>query len=100
LHEILRIEVRAAGVRRSGGMHNRQLTLLPERLERCEGRMQAKESVKIKHSLARYIDARPQGVILRLTVGHDDVQAVGGPTLENHDQPPGAQAPLSRAHSG
>ena len=66
LHEILRIEVRAAGVGRSGGVHNRQLTLLPQRLERRERRMQPEEAIEIEHRLARNVDARPHGVILRL----------------------------------
>ena len=97
LHKILRIEVGAAGVGRSGRMHNRQLTLLPQRLKRRKRRMQAKESVKIKHSLARNVDAGPHGVILRIAVRHHNIQTVGSPTLEDHDQPLGAQARLSRA---
>jgi len=50
LHKILRIEVRAAWVGRSGGMHNRQLTLLPQRLKRRERRMQPEEAPEIEHS--------------------------------------------------
>src|SRR5208337_2107629 len=45
LHEILRVEVRAVGIGRTGGVHDRQLTLLPERLERRKRRVQAEEAV-------------------------------------------------------
>ena len=33
LHEILRVEMGAGGIGRSGSVHNRQMTLLPKRLE-------------------------------------------------------------------
>ena len=45
--------MRAAGIGRSGGVHNRQLTLLPERLERRERRMQAEEAIEIEYRLSR-----------------------------------------------
>ena len=62
--------------------------------------MQAEESVKIEHGLARNINARPHGVILLLAVRHHDVQTVSRAALKNYDQPLGADARLSRAHGG
>src|ERR1022692_837731 len=85
---------------RSGGMHNRQLTLLPERLKRREGRMQAEEAIEIEHSLAWNIDAGPHGVILRLAVRHNNVQTIGRAPLKNHYPAFGARARLSRAPCG
>ena len=87
LHEILRVEVRAGGIGRSRGVHNGQVPLLPKRLEWRERRMQAKESVEIDHRLARDVDARTHGVILRFTVRNYDVQPVRRATLEDHDEP-------------
>ena len=77
-----------------------RLTLLPERLERRERRMQAEEAIEIDYGLARNVDAGPHRVILRLGVRHHDIQTVGGAALKDHDQPLGARARLSRAHSG
>src|ERR1022692_1096372 len=99
-HEVLCIEVGTVGVGRSGRMHNRQLTLLPQRLERRQRRMQPKESIKIEHSLARNVDARPHGVILRLGMRNHDVQTVGRAALEDHNQPLVARTRLSRTPCG
>ena len=82
-HEILRVEVRARSVRRSGSMHDREMFLLPERLKRREGRMQAEEPVEVDHRLARNVDAGPHGVILRLGVRNNDIQAIGRTALKN-----------------
>ncbi len=60
--------------------------------------MQPEESIEIKHSLARNIDAGPHRAILRFTVRHHNVQPVRRPALKNHDQPPGARTRLTRAH--
>ena len=60
--------------------------------------MQPEESIEIKHSLARNIDAGPHRVILRFTVRHHNVQPIGRPALKNHDQPLGARTGLRRAH--
>ena len=35
-HEILRVEMRARGIGRAGGVHDGEMTLLPQRLERCQ----------------------------------------------------------------
>src|SRR5579863_4547230 len=86
LHKILRIEVRTAGVGRSGSVHNCKLTLIPKWLERRQGRMQPEESVEIENGTARNVDAGPQRVILRFTVRHYDVETVSRTPLKNHYQ--------------
>ena len=95
-HKILCIEVGARRVGRAGRMHNGQMLLLPERLERSEGWMQSEESVEIDHRLSRNVDAGPHRVILRFGMRYNDVQSIGGATLENHDEPLGATAILNR----
>ena len=99
LHEILRVKVRARRVRRSRGMHDGQMTLLPQRLKRRQRRMQSKAAVEVEHRLARDIDAGPHGVVLRLRVRHNNVQPIGGATLKNDDQTPVARARIDRAKS-
>ena len=47
LHVILRVEVRARGVRRSARVHDRQRVLIPKRLERRETRIEPEETVEI-----------------------------------------------------
>ena len=47
LHVILRIEVRARGIGRAGGVHDREMLLIPQRLQRRERRMQPEEAVEI-----------------------------------------------------
>src|SRR5262249_817482 len=85
-HEILRIEMRARRVGRTGGVNDRQLTLLPERLKRREGRVQAEEAIEIDDGFSGNVDAGPHPVVLGLAVRNDDVQAVGGCTLEDDQQ--------------
>src|SRR5277367_295150 len=81
-------------------MNDGQLTLFPKWLERRERRMQAEEAIQIDDRLTRNIDARPHRVILRLGVGHHNVQAVGRSPLENHDQALGARPGLRSAPRG
>src|SRR5580658_8681931 len=85
-HEVLRVEVRACGVGRSGGVNDGQMALLPKRLEGRERRMESEESVEIKHRVAGNIDGWPHGVVCTLVVGHDDVEAVGCAALEDDDE--------------
>src|ERR1700688_1772161 len=97
LHKILRIKVRAIRIGRSRRVHDRQVTLLPQGLKGGKRRMQAKESIKIKHVSTRNADAGPHGVILRLGMRHHNIQAVSRAPLENHDQPLVARGSLRRA---
>ena len=87
LHEILGIEVGTTGVGRTGGVHDGELTLLPQRLKRRERRVQAEESVEIENVMARNIDRGTHGVIRSLAVGDNDVEAVGCAALKYDDQP-------------
>ena len=68
------------------------MTLLPQGLECAEGRMQAKKAVEIEDFAVRNIDAGPHGVVLRLGMWNDDVESVGGSTLENYNEAFGAGA--------
>src|ERR1700682_1126302 len=49
--------------------------------------MKSEEAVQIDHSTARNMDRWPHRVISRFGVWDHDVQAVGGATLEDNDQP-------------
>ena len=46
-HVVLRIEVRARGIGRADRVHNRQVPLVEQRLERRERGMQAEEAVQV-----------------------------------------------------
>src|SRR5205085_7857042 len=61
-YEVLRVEVRARGMRRAHGMNNRKMSLVPNRLQGSHGRMQSEEAVEIKHAGAWDIDGRAHGV--------------------------------------
>ncbi len=93
-HEVLGIEVRTGGVGRARGVYDRQVALLPQRLQRREGRMQAEEAIEIEHRFLGNIDAGSHGVVLRLAVRDDDVESIGGAALEDHDQALGTVAIL------
>src|SRR5580704_5020418 len=67
-------------------MHNRQVTLVPQRLERCERGMQSKEAVEINDRSSGNVDRRSHGVIRRLAVWHHDVEAVCRTALEDDHQ--------------
>src|SRR5437764_10218023 len=67
-------------------MHNREMPLLPDRLEGSHGRVQHEKTVKIDDGTAWNIYRRPHGVISLLAVGHDNVQAVSGPALKDDNQ--------------
>src|SRR5712691_9301891 len=82
----MRIEVGARGIRRASSVHDGQMALLPQRLKCRHGGMQTEETVEIKHGAARDIDGGAHCVVRLLTVRHDDVKAVGGAALEDHDQ--------------
>ncbi len=109
-HVVLRVEVRARAVGRSGGMDDGETLRIPHRLEPGERRMQAEETVEVDDRLARRALARlrngnrrAHGVIIFLAVRHHDVEAVGRAALEDGDQsfPPPARVrlqPLSRRH--
>src|SRR5262249_27858534 len=86
LHVILRVKVRAGVVGRARSMHHGQMFLVPQRLERAHGRMQAEETVKIDHVLAGNGDRPAHTRIRLLGVRHHDVQAVGRTALKQHYQ--------------
>src|SRR6266446_4266045 len=73
-------------------MHDRQLILSKQRLERREARMQPEITIQIdrrvRHATPRLRNRnrRPQPVVVWLREGNYDVQAVGGAALEQHHQ--------------
>src|ERR1700747_3404214 len=73
-------------------MNDSELIFVKERLERCEARMQTKKSVEVDRGVAsatfrlRNRDAGAHTVVALLAKGHNDVQPVGGPALEKHDE--------------
>ena len=67
-------------------MNDGEMALVVERLERSHGRMQTEEAVQIDHLILLDSDRRAHGVIVLLAIGDNDVEAVGGATLEEYDQ--------------
>src|SRR6185437_5294661 len=90
-HEILRVEVRACFVRRAGRVDDREMSLIPERLESFHGGMQSEESIEIdgrelSRRRTRNSNRRTHGVVRLLAVRHDDVQTVRCAALKKHHQ--------------
>src|SRR5580700_4213442 len=92
-HEILRVEMRARRVGRTGGVHDRQMMLIPEWLQRGHRGMQAEETVEVEDILARDVDGGAHIVIRPLAMRHHDVQPVGSAALKDDNQ---AFGPCSR----
>ena len=86
-HVVLRVKVRSAHIGRAAGVHDRQVSLIVERLERGERGMQPEESVQIKNLVLRNRNARPHLVVILLAIGNHDVEPVRGAALEDHHQP-------------
>src|SRR5581483_3279198 len=86
LHEVLRIEVRARGIGRAGGMDDRERLLLEIGRERLKRRMESEEAIEIDDAIARNRDRRPRRVVRLLAVRHHDVQSVDGAALEDRDE--------------
>ncbi len=86
-HVVLRIEVRARGVGRAGGVHDGKVPLVPQRLEAGKRGMQAKESIQVNDAVPRNSDAGPHLVIGGFSVRDDDVQSVSGAALKDHYKP-------------
>ena len=61
--------------------------------------MQSEKAVKIEHRFLRNIDGWPHGIVVRLAVGHNDVETVGGSALKDDDQPLVANAGVGSAKS-
>ena len=85
-HEVLRIEVRARHVGRSGGVDDGEVSRVVERLEGIERGMQTEESVEIDDLLLRDGNAGAHGVVVLLAIGHDDVETVSGAALKDDDE--------------
>src|SRR5260370_19610451 len=86
-------------------MHNGELILVKERLERREARMQAKKSVEVDRCITIQLgvckykprtpaatlwlwnrDALTHAVIIRFAEGHDDIQSVRRAALKKHHE--------------
>src|SRR5207302_10462373 len=104
LHEVLRVKVRARRIGRAGGVHDRKLVLVKERLERSKARVQTEKSVQIDRRVTiqfgdckykprtpaaalglRNSNRRTHAVIIRFAEWHNDVQTIGRATLKQHD---------------
>src|SRR5208282_6513163 len=84
-----------------GSVHNGEMLLFPQWLERRHRWMQSEKTVEVKHRLPGDVNRRPHRVVTRLAVRHNDVQSVGRTALENDDQAlganPGVSGPKGRA---
>src|SRR6266545_4946230 len=71
-------------------MNDRELARVPQRLERCETRMQPEEAIEIDGALSRSwrgnADARPCGVVLALAERNDHIQPVDSAALKDRDE--------------
>ena len=78
--------MRTGGMWRASGVHNGQVTRIPQRLQGSQGRMEAEKPIEIKHFSARNINRGAHRVVRRLAMWDHDVQAIGSATLEDqHD---------------
>src|SRR6266446_5036085 len=84
--------MRARWVRRTGGVHNRKLVLVKERLERREARVQSEESVQVDRRVRAATlrlgnrNCGPHAVVIGLAKRHNNVQAVSRAALKQHDE--------------
>src|SRR5581483_2251104 len=99
LHVILRIEVRAGHVRRAGGMHDGEMTLVIERFEGRELGMKAKEAVEIDDLVLWNRDRRAHRVVVFFMVGNHHVEPIDCAALEDNDQPLARSAGSLRNHA-
>src|SRR5215472_7923515 len=67
-------------------MHNRQMPLVPEWLERLHCRMQSEKPIQIDHLILLNRNRRPHLVVSILAMGHNNVQPVRRPALKNDNQ--------------
>ena len=67
-------------------MDDGEMTLAVERRESGHGRVEAELAVEIEHLAGLDGDGRAHAVVVRLTVGHDDVEAISRTALEEHDE--------------
>ncbi len=65
-------------------MHDGEMSLIVERLERRERGMQAEKAVEIDDLVLRNRDRGPHRVVVLLVIGHNNVEAVGGAALEDN----------------
>src|SRR4051812_4472420 len=91
LHEVLSIKMRTRFIRRTCGMDDCQVPLVPQRLERVHRGMQSEEAVeidrrKLRAGGTRNGNRRTHSVVRLLTVRHYEVQTIGSAALEQHDQ--------------
>ena len=85
-HVVLRVEMGAGHVGRSGGMDDGEMALVIERLEGREGGMETEESIEVDDLVLRNGDAGAHRVVVLFAIRDDDVEAVGGATLEDDDE--------------
>ncbi len=67
-------------------MDDGEMSLVIERLEGCQRRMQPEEAIEIENLVCGYGDAGAHGVVVLLAVGNDDVEAVCSAALEDDHQ--------------
>ena len=81
-------------------MNDREVALLPQWQKGRERRMQSEKAVEIENRFPGNVDAGTHGVILSLAVWDDDVESIGRPALEDHNQALGAGGVLGGSESG
>ena len=86
LHQILGLEVGPARVLRAGGVHDRQLAGVVERLQAAERRIQAEGAVEVERPIGPDAEDRPRPIVGVVADRRHQRQAVGGAAQEDHHQ--------------
>jgi hypothetical protein len=78
---------------------DRQRSIVPERFERLQSRIESEESVEIDGAAisrlrTRDRDGRPGAIVVVVAKWDDGAQAVNGAALKNGDETPGAKRAL------
>src|SRR6059058_1210565 len=83
--------MRARGIGRACGMHDGELILVEQRIERREARMQTEKSVEVDRRIGaaalrlRNRDGWAHAVVIGFAKRHDDVQPIGRAALRSEE---------------
>src|SRR5579884_2213637 len=67
-------------------MNNGQMMLVPEWFQWLHGWVQSKEAIEINDLIWLDGNCGPQTVVVTFAMRHNDVKAISGTTLENHNE--------------
>ena len=91
--------MRPRRIGRPRSMHDGQMPLVPQRLQRPHRRMQPKEPIQIDHRVLRNPNIRPVLVVRRLPIRHHHIQPIRRPALEDDNEPLALRSRSLRHHT-